>query len=556
MVKVSENRKKWIRIILVLLLMVLGSVVIKMFLQDKSINTKLDNVEYLQDKPLTTEQKLEDFEYLYNVLIEHHPHLEEYRDIIGFDFEGNREYYEELIRNTKDDYEFYVMMLMIMEDLPSLHTKLYVESFDGIKESGHNYSKEVRSAFLGSDRSEVWQEHNRKYILEETGETRFLYYDGKYISSLGAIAEQQEQTLILLAIDDEPIDKYIQRKEVSGKLGYDKRNDKVYRHSIGLNLVYGELVKATFQNGNGTVFEREVYIRNKECAFEEGNIVPISIPEVDKLVISGVEEQDIQNIAVDGPFQVVLDKKRNLSYISIASFTDENIEKEQFYNAMQMACENDDVILDLRINIGGYREYFLEYVYPWLYKEDISVPLEYYMDRTIIDDKFDDWVIRNYHDLNSAEEYMGSVVKLVDEYQGKGNGVKDKNVYVLISDTTYSAADWVAAILKEYTNAVLIGTDTGGEGLGGTAFFDIMPNSGLTFLVQDCQCFNTDGTDNSIFGTSPDFYISHTFESIAMRNQLINEDVSFVEYENRLRWDNILLETINMIESKKNNGHR
>ena len=94
-----RKSKKWIGIIWVLIMMILGGIVI----------TKL-----LPVKCFTTEQKLEDFNYFYNVLVEYHPLLEKYKEVLGFDFVGNKEYYEELIRNTKDDYEFYVIMYMIM----------------------------------------------------------------------------------------------------------------------------------------------------------------------------------------------------------------------------------------------------------------------------------------------------------------------------------------------------------------------------------------------------------------------------------------------------------
>ena len=188
-----------------------------------------------------------------------------------------------------------------------------------------------------------------------------------------------------------------------------------------------------------------------------------------------------------------------------------------------------------------------------MFKEDISIVGEYYVNQETIDNKLDVGIMKRQHVLSSVEERMESSVKLKYECQGKGNGVKDKKVYVLISNTTFSAADWAAAMLKEQTSAILVGTDTSGEGLGGTAFFDIMPNSKLTFMVQDSQSFNADGTDNSIYGTSPDIYISHTMDSIARRNELINNRISYIDYENRLKWDNILLETIKLINKIETN---
>lgn len=173
-------------------------------------------IKFLPQNQLSIEQKVEDFEYLFNVIVKHQPMVEEYKDVIGFDFVGNKDYYNELIKNTKDDYEFYVMMEMIMEDFPSAHTSLTIESTDDIKKSGHTYSNEVKETAWLEERSEDWEAYESKYILEEIGETRFHYYDGQYISSQCWIAKQSEQALILLSIDGEPIDEYIQRREVNG----------------------------------------------------------------------------------------------------------------------------------------------------------------------------------------------------------------------------------------------------------------------------------------------------------------------------------------------------
>lgn len=73
----------------------------------------------------------------------------------------------------------------------------------------------------------------------------------------------------------------------------------------------------------------------------------------------------------------------------------------------------------------------------------------------------------------------------------------------------------------------------------------------MTFMVQDSRCNNSDGTNNSIYGTSPDYYVPYTFESIAKRNQLPNDRIMVNEYQNRLKWDSVLAETINMIQKNE-----
>lgn len=509
-------------------------------------------INFKLEKSLTKKQKLEDFDYLYDVLIEHQPMLEEYKNIINFDFEGNRDYYRNLIRDTKSDYEFFVMMNMIMGDFPGVHTGLYMEPYDAIENAGYDTSVEFRRVFGQKQTAEPWIEYwqdcwNRS-MEEERGGTGFIYYDGHYISTQCYIAENTEQTLELLAIDGEPIDEYIKRKEVNGELAYDAQNNKVFRYVINLNLSHGQMVQATFQNSEGDIFEGEVYIRNKDYAFIEGDLEPIKTPEAQELVIKDREVSVIQLDEVGGYYDVVLDKQHNTSYIYLFDF--KSVDGNELSEAIQKACEYDNIILDLRTNTGGYRQYFLDYVYPWLFKDDVESHLCFYMNKsTTLQKKH----IRIKEKVEYDEFYDGmkEIVKLEQNLYGYGKAKEEKNVYVLISYNGYSAADWAAAMLKEQTLAVLIGTPTGGEGLGNTSCIDVMPNSHMLFQFQNSQAFNSDGTDNSVYGTAPDIYIAHTFESIAKRAQLLREGENIMSYESRLKWDNILIETLEIIENNR-----
>ena len=78
------------------------------------------------------------------------------------------------------------------------------------------------------------------------------------------------------------------------------------------------------------------------------------------------------------------------------------------------------------------------------------------------------------------------------------------NIWVLVDDGTYSAADQFAIFCKRTGFATLVGTETGGNGAGSTPYMFALPNSGLLVRYEAFYAFNDDGTCNAIVGTKPD----------------------------------------------------
>lgn len=74
------------------------------------------------DGPLTMEEKLEDFEYAYNLIKENYPFLEVNKRLHGVDWLANKEEYVERIKNTRTDDEFMMELSNIMRELNNGHT--------------------------------------------------------------------------------------------------------------------------------------------------------------------------------------------------------------------------------------------------------------------------------------------------------------------------------------------------------------------------------------------------------------------------------------------------
>ena len=73
---------------------------------------------------LSTKAKLEDFNYIYELLKNDYPFFEVNERIYGVDWLGNKDFYEEIIRTTKNDAEFLVAMYEILDELNNPHTNI------------------------------------------------------------------------------------------------------------------------------------------------------------------------------------------------------------------------------------------------------------------------------------------------------------------------------------------------------------------------------------------------------------------------------------------------
>lgn len=82
----------------------------------KSINNLENN--------LSKEEKVEDFQYMYDVIKESYPYLEVNKRVNNIDWLANKANYLEKIKNTKNDDEFISELNNILEDLNNRHTHL------------------------------------------------------------------------------------------------------------------------------------------------------------------------------------------------------------------------------------------------------------------------------------------------------------------------------------------------------------------------------------------------------------------------------------------------
>lgn len=84
-------------------------------------------------------------------------------------------------------------------------------------------------------------------------------------------------------------------------------------------------------------------------------------------------------------------------------------------------------------------------------------------------------------------------------------------IFLLVDDKVYSSAESFAAFAKAAKWATLVGTRTGGDGIGIDPALVSLPNSGLIVRFPLEMGLNPDGSANEEFATAPDIFAEQTY---------------------------------------------
>lgn len=487
---------------------------------------------------LTMEQKLADFDYLYNCIITSVPNdtLQEIENRYGISFIERYELYKSMVKATENDLEFFCVMDSILEDIPSFHTDISYPDYEYYQGFGCWNIDAVLDTRYIKTKAQFWKDTLKENAVQVVQNDLLLYLfwyrNGEYIT---------EDGIMLLEVNGIPAIEMYDRSAVS-RMGYDDINSQPYRnwmafykapYSQGLS----EEVKIKYQNEDGQIQEAIVYVDN------------VAMVLTNYAEALGVEEKGTHYVR-DNTFYSYEDEEKDILYLYLKSI--DSMTMESAADIIRIAdCEN--IILDIRRNSGGVFEAVERYLYPALYGENIEEEYIWYMPKTKYTDKMTkEWRAKKELDLKKSDYYTIGVDGEVQKYKEATKkisligGKNDKNysVYVLTSWRTGSAADTLANILKENDLATLVGNNTGGEGLMKSYLVDYLPESGIVFTYMPELAFNEEGKNNGVYGTSPHYYVAETSPNME-EYEALGED-PYV-YKNRLEWDNVLNETIKII---------
>ncbi len=490
---------------------------------------------------LSAEQKLSDFNYLYDSIVTSMPMdtLNGIKSQFNIDFVGRKDEYTDLIMRTETDLDFFAAMCAIYEDVPTFHSDILFPDYEYYSTIDcYNMDKVLDTKYLKS-KSEYWipmlRDKCEKYFASSP-----IMYSYDYSTSNGEYSSESGE--ILLEVNGNGVELWTEKISPVPIL-YDFINDRAYRKWVTFyDEPYSALAeKVTFkvQSSDGTIIERNGY-------------TDITADTLDGYARAlGVRTSKEEPTVNDIPFYSFTDEENDVLYMNVSSIS--YISMCDIPDTLN-SSDNKNVIIDLRNNSGGYFNIVQEFLYSHLYNYDMEYRSVWYLPDTKYTKKLrrdpdakkeitlkkSDYTDKN--GLGEEQPYLisDSVVKF------KGGDCIDRNVYILTSGKTASAADRLVSVLNDNSAAVIIGTNTGGEGRMDSFLMDSLSESGLVYIYMPELAFNSDGSNNAIYGTAPDIYVR---EGVPDKKDFSSEDP--YTYENRLKWDNVLTETLEIIKGNK-----
>jgi C-terminal processing protease CtpA/Prc len=536
------RRKKNVLIITLLVVVTLGTLFFYIIKQKgytkndvESSTVKNNNVLNDQDnenkKPeLTTVQKLEDLNYAYNILKDNFPFFEVEKRKTGFDWLGNKESFENQIKETKNDIEFYNRMKEIFRAIQNQHTYILDPYTYNNKKSSYNDKSEwnkVVSSNRVVEKYKLWEEMSNKQVSHDIFHIPivFIYAEGKYyaINLFNYQCEKYgiSEGAILNKINGSNPEVYIKSLMSDGYLSYDFKREKLKANMFDIATNKDEIFTLTFETPSGETIEKTI---KAEKYIEDKN---------------SFNHKTKDNVETE----VLIDKK--VAYMKIRGMeSDYRKDQQNIINFIDNIKEYPYLVIDIRDNGGGddhFWEYNLvaplinsklsienhvvfkggKYINPFLQEKLRILSCEEIPITKLPENKnYAKEIYSNYKGFITWKREVSPLDKI--DFKGK--------IYLLVNDGVYSAAESFAAFAKDTKWATLVGSNTGGDGIIFDPAIASMPNSGLVFSFSQVMGLNTDGTANEETHTAPDIYEEISGNDIikymkwknANRNEIIN----------------------------------
>lgn len=376
-------------------------------------------------KELSQEERVEDFNYLFNQIRDNYPFFGILKRQYGIDFLGNYSRYLNEVKFCKSDQEFQKIMQNIMADLHNDHATIADEEY--VKETLEYYSH-------------FWKDPS-------------MYYE-------------------FLTMNKESVrDRYNIKGVQSSQIEKEKSKKKSGHKKTSLE---------TLTEDNGENLQTKI-------------IKPgLGLVRVNEMLAEYELSDDMNKL-------------------------DEFLKNNPNLKAL---------IIDIRQNSGGNIEYWQNYLLPRLIEKKVSVENHmFFRDgmRTKMLLQSEDISYENIEnvnlanmDLNHKEDlenfsyYSKDDIEISPLKENKFKG----NLYLLVDEGVYSAAEGLANFCKNTKIAKLVGHKTGGDGITLGVINDVLPNSGLVFTYTNTLGYAPDGSINEEERTNVDIATESLNESI------------------------------------------
>ncbi len=520
---------------------------LEIFFSD-SVHVKLD-----ESVGMPAKDRKKEFNKLCKYIENNVPMLYEYEELYDVKYEDIKNYYKHLIENTESDYEYYVYLQGFFNNIPSGHMSIGYPNVNNISFM-HSYFIMDNESFLSAQPywENILREECQKHCSENENALVFAYNNGKYIGSSGSYYNDiyYVNNAELLSLNGISVDEFVKIFSSVNKLKYDHVHEKAFRDMIVFNDKFGEKCTVQYQLANGEIITNELYcgaIADVVLSYmdyfntsdnDNNNDLQTDITEIDLRNVDFTS-----NIVNIGCITAIKDTERNMLVVNVPSFDlDSKYAAEIITNASNGL---DNIIIDIRENRGGYAA-FSEKLLSAITEKNINIDNNIYITKKRYESE-----PYFYKNINKNSGIRG-LYSLSRSSEISGNAKEKKNYYLLISDNTLSAADAFASEFKKNNLGIIIGTNnTQGERYG-SSYLQVLEYSGIYFYYTEYKYINTDGTDNSVYGTAPDIYVNENPNMFKIKQDIILSGGNAYDYKGHLQWDEALIKAIEIIKENEN----
>lgn len=494
--------------------------------------------------PLTSEQKREDFNYLYETLKNSFPYFEVKKRQFGTDWLSMRDEFEAQVLSTANDLEYYRVLKEILCQVQNGHTNLinpgaeYEEYAELYRNMGpwnqvfNNPGVKERYAYW----KEIVTVSEEKYLP-----VLFRYIEGRYVVDGGYAGGEPEQIglpkgTVLNSVDGVKIDEYVQSLKSQRVLAIDRLRNKPMLKSLVIRSEKDVQLEVTLPDNTTT-----------------------------SLRVSPVTYRPLQenNEKPEHLFTAEVFPGNDVAYLKIPSFSSSYVkkDKEGILQFLQQTAQCKALIIDIRGNGGGSTNYWQHNLVAPLTAEKLkSKGYLLFRNSDYLKPFMKNKMFFGIHTLKPLKEFPfsekqpfyfenndGIYTDLESSVSPAGTTGFSGKIYLLVDKYVFSSAEAFAVFAKSTGWATLVGTDTGGDGIGFDPVVVALPHSGLVVRFPCEMGVTPDGKPNEETATAPDIYVEQTYEDYLVKAEQMQNGEDVGKLENRLLYDTILRTVLEQI---------
>lgn len=220
--------------------------------------------------------------------------------------------------------------------------------------------------------------------------------------------------------------------------------------------------------------------------------------------------------------------KDKLAYIRIKSLIGDqyiNQDKDIIINYLNEIKDYPFLIIDIRGNGGGDSGYWQNFLLPKIIdkkyetKNYLFIKSGELYEKIFRQERFDN-DIKTFLDNSSFNDDVKKILSNFDGYTTWNMSVEPSEgsihfkgkIYLLVDNGVYSSAEMLASFCKETKLATLVGSRTGGDGIGFDPMQVALPNTAFVLRFSNVMGVTESGSINELDQTMPDIIVQESEE--------------------------------------------